>query len=196
MKIFALAITLAVLVLPLAAQSTDQPSQERRDQLLSEPSPSPIQAPKKTPVKAPAPKSRTKAQRPAAKGENALFEAASAIENPAEKLAALKKFVEEFPKSTHLDAARETIVSTAISLGDERLLAGDAAASVEFYKTAINSTSQPVPDALFNDTISKIPNSLYWRGYRTEGLDIAHALESRIDKSAGQLATLATFYIG
>jgi tetratricopeptide (TPR) repeat protein len=192
MKIFALAITLAALILPLTGQTADQVSQDNQENSAQTTKP----AAKKTPPARTVSKARPKGPRAVVKDDNAAFEAASAIENPAEKLAALKKFVEEYPESSHLDAAREAIVSTALSLGDERLLAGDAAAAVGLYKTAINSTPQPIPDALFNDTLSKIPNSLYWRGYRAEGLEVARALEPRVDKNAGQLATLATFYIG
>ena len=160
--------------------------------------------PGKTPAKKPAVEKQT-AQKTVSRPKKPVvavvddkkeFETASAIENPAQRIAALKKFVNAFPESTLLDQARELLSSTAYASGEERFAAGDIPAAIDLYKLAVSSAPTPIPATLFNDSLSKIPNVLYWRGDRAEAIDIAKTLESRIGSDSDQFAALSMFYVG
>ena len=124
------------------------------------------------------------------------FEKASAVEDPTEKIAALKKFVAAFPESTLVNQARELLSSTAYASADAAYASGNIPTAIDLYKLAAKSGPTPISAALFNDSLSKIPNALYWHGNRVEAIEIAKVLESHIGSDADQLSALAMFYVG
>jgi len=123
------------------------------------------------------------------------FEKASALADPAEKINALKKFVDRFPNSALLAEARASLSTTASSVADEKLAAGDVSNAIALYKLAVGSVPTPVPAQLFTDSLIKIPTVLFWRGERAEALEIAKTLESKIGPDAEQLSNLAMYYV-
>ncbi len=127
--------------------------------------------------------------------ENAEWQKAIAATDAAERIAALRKFVEAFPESTKIAEASETVAIAQAALGNEKLQAGDTAAAAEFFKAAVGSSPVPLPERLFSETLSKFPANLYFRGLRVEAIEIAKALETKSATNAPQTLGIATFYM-
>lgn len=127
--------------------------------------------------------------------EEAAYEQAAAIEDGLERIAALKKFVKKYPTAKRIPDAFAMIVTVRTQLGNEKLTTGDIAGAVELYKAAVNDAPKPVPDQLFSDTLAKFPANLYFRGARTEGFELAKAIESKSEASVSQLLSVANFYM-
>ena len=140
----------------------------------------------------------SQAKKPAARSsdEKAELEKASAIEDLSQRIAALKKFIAAFPQSTLLNQAFELLSGNAYTYGDAKFTAGEIPAAIESYKLAASSAPLPVPAGLFNDSLSKIPNTLYWTGHRPEAIEIAKTLETKVGSDPDQFAALAMFYVG
>jgi tetratricopeptide (TPR) repeat protein len=185
MRVFLLLLCLGLMLWPISGQTPMKPA---------------AKAPSTAVKKASTPTKTTTAQakRPAAKtlDDKKEFEKTTSIEDPAEKIAELKKFVAAFPDSALLNQARELLSSTASSLADARFEAGEVPVAIDLYKLAASSAPTPIPAALFNDSLSKIPNALYWKGIRPEAIEIAKTLETRIGSDPDQLSALAMFYVG
>ncbi len=169
MRSLALVFLACLLAIPSFAQPTKRPTSTAKPK------------PAATPVKKP--------------NENAEWEKATAVVGDAERVAALKKFVAAFPKTTRLSEAAVLIVTAEASLGHERLAAGDVDGAASFFKKAANDVLAPVSDHLFNDTLIKFPVSLYFRGARLEAIAIARIIASRSAENATQLLALASFYL-
>ncbi|MBK9214807.1 MAG: hypothetical protein IPM59_04290 [Chloracidobacterium sp.] len=167
MRSLALALLIFLFVFPTAAQPGRKPK--------------PTAKPSATPVKK--------------LNESTEWEKASAVVGDADRVAALKKFVTAFPKSTRLGEAAVLIATAEASLGNERLAAGDVDGAVGYFKAAASDAAAPMPEQLFNDTLIKFPANLYFRGARQEAIDIAKTLETKASDNAVQLLSLAAFYI-
>ena len=127
--------------------------------------------------------------------EQAEWDKANAIADAVKRIASLRKFVEAFPKSTRKASAFESISVTEAEIGNEKLAAGDMQAAAEFFKAAAKDAPKPVTDKLFTETLSKFPANLYFRGLRGEALEITKILEGKAETNAGQLLSIAAFYI-
>lgn len=127
--------------------------------------------------------------------EKAEWEKASAVTEPAERISAMRKFISIFPAAEKLAEARTMIVTSAFELGNAALVAGDAPKAAEYFKIAATDAPVPAPDALFNDTLAKIPANLYFRGARKEALEIAGLIEEKSSTSVDQLLAIASFYM-
>ncbi len=127
--------------------------------------------------------------------EKAEFIKAGAVTDAVERIAALRKFVEAFPNSPQKPDAYGLIVTADAELGYGKLKADDVAGAVELFKTAAKDAPKPVPDPLFTETLSKFPVNLYFRGARSEALEVAKTLEEKADASPSQLLILASFYM-
>lgn len=127
--------------------------------------------------------------------EQAEWDKANAITDPAKRIDALRKFLDVFPRSTRKAIAFESISVTEAALGNEKLAAGDTQAAAEFFKMAAKDAPKPIPEKLFTETLSKFPANLYFRGLRDEALEITRTLESKAEANAGQLLSIAAFYI-
>ncbi|MFN0277435.1 MAG: hypothetical protein ACKVRN_02420 [Pyrinomonadaceae bacterium] len=127
--------------------------------------------------------------------EQVEWDKASAISDAVESIAALRKFVEAFPKSTRKAKAFESIAETEAALGNEKLAGGDALAAAELFIAAAEDAPKPLPEKLFSETLSKFPTNLYFRGFRDEALQITKIFEDKADTNVGQLLNIAAFYI-
>lgn len=131
---------------------------------------------------------------PAAEKEE--FDKAVAVTDVAERIAALLKFNEKFPKSSERNRALELIASARAALGDEKLRSGEKESGIEFFTLAVREAPQPLSDKFFTDIIIQIPNSLLFRGERAAAGEIARLIGEKVDGNAQQMLTLATFYLG
>ena len=127
--------------------------------------------------------------------EKAELEKAIDEQDAAIRIAALQKFIENFPQSKEIVNVRERIVSARAQIGDDALKAGDTASGIEFFKSAVTDAPQPMSEKLFADVILQFPTNLFFRGQRDAAFEIARMIEEKTGSDAKQLLGLATFYI-
>ncbi len=127
--------------------------------------------------------------------EQVAWDNAIAVADAVKRIAALRKFVEMFPRSTNSAKAHILISVGEADLGNERLAAGDMQAAAYHLKAAVKDAPKPVPVKLFTETLFKFPANLYFRGLRIEALEITTALEDKAATNSGQLLNIAAFYI-
>lgn len=127
--------------------------------------------------------------------EKEQFDKASAHELAADRVAALEKFLADFPASEHRPAAIDLLVSSRILIAEEMLLSGDAAGAVVVFRRVIEDAPQPVPAELFSESIARIPMTLFRRGQRAAAGELAALIESKVESDANQLVELANFYL-
>ncbi|MET0752642.1 MAG: hypothetical protein ABWZ66_04690, partial [Pyrinomonadaceae bacterium] len=129
-------------------------------------------------------------------GETEEFEKAAALAAPAEKIAALQKFIKNFPKSTRKNRALELIVSARGQLGDEKLRSNEAASGIEFFKLAVKDAPTPVSDELFTNILLQFPANVFSARQYPAAVEIAKMIEEKVGENSKQLLGLATFYLG
>jgi tetratricopeptide (TPR) repeat protein len=154
----------------------------------------PAFAQKTNSTKKPVTPAKTSVVNPA--GETEEFEKAAALANPAEKIAALQKFIKNFPKSARKNRALELIVSARGQIGDERLRANEAASGIEFFKLAVKDAPTPVSDELFTNILLQFPTNVFAGGQYVAAAEIAKLIEEKVGENPKQLLGLATFYLG
>lgn len=144
--------------------------------------------------------SRSKKIEPPAKtvvDEKAELEKALGETDAAARIAALEKFIENFPQSEEIARAKEHLVTARAELAEANLAAGDAAAGIELLKAAVRDAPAPMPEKLFTNVILKFPTVLFFGGERAAAFDVAEMIEEKIGNAdVKQLLGLATFYIG
>lgn len=150
---------------------------------------------KPTPSKAVAAKPKPAATAKKTVDENAEWEKALAIADSNERIAAIKKFLNAFPKTKKNDLALEILVTLRADIGNERLLAGDLVTASDFFRTAAAEAPKPIPEKLFTDKLSKFSSNLFFRGAQVEAVEIAKLLEERADTNSAQLLNIAAFYL-
>lgn len=128
--------------------------------------------------------------------EKAKLDEALALASAVEKISALRKFIDDFPKSDQRSRAVESLVTARAILGDEKLQANENNEGIELFKLAVSEAPTPIPERLFNEIVSKFPANLFYRDQRAAALEIAEAIEKKAVGNAKQLLNLATFYLG
>lgn len=127
--------------------------------------------------------------------EKIEWEKAIAVTDQPARTAALKKFVGSFPRSEHLAEAFELIATAEAVMADEKLNADENEAALKLIRDSVRDAPKPIPNELFSKFLSRFPSALYFRGFRSEGLEIAKVLEEKAQGNADQLADVAGFYI-
>lgn len=145
-------------------------------------------------------KSMTKSSTPKKPVEPQLDEAAeweriAAISDAMEHVAALRKFLRTFPATERRTEALTTITGIEAAAGNEKLGSNDISGAVDLYKAAIDDAPAPMPEAIFNDLLSKVPANLFFRGAGEAAFTIAKALEAKVLTNATQLLSIANFYL-
>lgn len=154
---------------------------------------------KPKPAKKPTPAKTVKITPPAAPNignEKEEFEKAAALPDNAERIAALQKFIENFPNSTEKVRALELIAGARAAIADEKLRLNETADGIALFKTAVKEIPTPVSDKFFSEILLQIPNNVFWRGERTAALEIARIIEEKSGENTKQLLGLASFYLG
>lgn len=126
--------------------------------------------------------------------EKEQFERASAYELASERVPALEKFLVSFPQSENRAAAQDLLASSRVLIAEEKLLSGDADGAVALLKRVVADAPQPIPDELF-ESISRIPTTLFFRGQRPVAIELANAIEEKVEGNTAQLLEIANFYL-
>ncbi|MDQ3635347.1 MAG: hypothetical protein M3405_12695 [Acidobacteriota bacterium] len=134
--------------------------------------------------------------KPTKKDEKAELEKAIALTNATERIAALQKFIIDYPESEEKFRALELIVSARAEIAAEQLRLSQTEKGIELFKLAVREAPTPVSDKLFESIILQIPTNVYLRGERIAAFDIAKLIEEKIGDNPKQILGLATFYLG
>ena len=124
------------------------------------------------------------------------FQNARAQTSLTDRIAALKKFTEDFPESEQKTFALELIASSRAELGDQKLRLSDNQSGIELFKLAAAEAPTPVSNNFFNEILAQIPTNLFFRGQREAAFDAAMIIEEKIAGNSQQLLALAAFYLG
>ena len=127
--------------------------------------------------------------------EKEQFEMASAHELAVDRVAALEKFLADFPTSESRPAAADLMTSSRVLIAEEKLISGDTAGAVALFKRIVEEAPQPIPKDLFNESIAKIPSTLLRRGLRAEAVELASIIEARVENETPQLLEIGSFYL-
>lgn len=156
----------------------------------------PVSGSKKTMAATRKPVAIAKLEKPAPPlDENEEYRKASALELATERVAALRNFVADFPESGKLMEAQELIAASQVLIAEEKLLSGDMPAAVALFKQAVDDAPKPFSKDFFNESIAKIPTTLFWRGARPAAFEIAGLIEKGAGTNAPQLLEIANFYL-
>jgi Flp pilus assembly protein TadD/ribosomal protein S15P/S13E len=128
--------------------------------------------------------------------EKEEFDKAVALAKLPERIAALQKFIKNFPKSNEKSRALELIVSARGQIGDEKLKAGEIESGIGFFKDAVKDAPVPISDDLFTNLLLQFPTNLFSRGQATAAIEIAKLIEEKIGENPKHLLGLATYYLG
>ena len=118
-----------------------------------------------------------------------------AIEDPAERLAALQRFLKTNTIPEQTQAAREAIVNVYAQLGETQLGENNIERATEEFRRALANLPEKIADRFFEETVVRIPLAVSVRGYRTEATTLARQLEKRFAKEPARLARLGEFYL-
>lgn len=128
--------------------------------------------------------------------ESQEFQNARSQTSITDRIAALKKFTEDFPESANRTFALELIVSSRAELGDQKLRLSDNQSGIELFKTAVAEAPTPISDRLFTEIVLQFPTNLFYRGQREAAFETARLIEEKIEGNPQQLLSLAAFYLG
>ncbi|MBV9215364.1 MAG: tetratricopeptide repeat protein, partial [Acidobacteria bacterium] len=189
MRFFAL---IALVALAIASAFTQNRSLS--GWALSSPTP-PRTASKPTPRKTGAAANSRPKTTPKKLDEKAEWEKATALTDPAAKIAALQQFNTNFPSSEKLTEATELIATTRAAMAADKAAAGDVEGAATLYKLALSEGPAKLSDNGFAANLAKAPADLYFRGLRPAALEVAKMLEEKAEGNGVQLLPLAQFYL-
>lgn len=127
--------------------------------------------------------------------EKEQFEKASAHELAADRVAALEAFLKAFPRSENRAAAVVLVASSRVLIAEEKMLSGDTADAAALLRRVVEDAPQPIPTDLFNESIARIPSTLFFRGQHSAAIELASLIESKVENNAAQLLEIANFHL-
>ncbi len=185
---------------PIETKPDDAPSPQVSPAVVA--APSPQASPKIVAISKPRDSSvftRETRPRPSASSANNADESEEVeltLTKPvAERIAILKKFLDEHPDSTAKARALELLVSAHAAVGDELLKKSDSAGGVEHLLLAISEAPLDSSEKLFAGVISQIPLNLYLRGERAAADTAARNIVAKFGADPKRLLSVAGFYI-
>ena len=151
--------------------------------------------PQKTkPIKKPVNAAQTSVEKLGTEKEE--FDKAAAVADPEQRIAALQKFIKNFPNSADVTRSLELIVSARGQIGDEKLRLGETEKGIAFFKAAVRDAPVPISDELLTKLILQFPTNLFSRSQPAAAIEIAKMIEEKIGENPKHMLALATFYLG
>ncbi|MEP7270778.1 MAG: hypothetical protein ABI882_04710 [Acidobacteriota bacterium] len=123
------------------------------------------------------------------------FDQAVAIEDPVERVAALKEFLKENPEEELSATAREQVVLSWAQLAERQLAANNIGEAVQTFRRALSDLPAQMTDRFYEETVARIPFVISARGYRPEAIEVARLLEARFAKEPLRLGALGELYM-
>lgn len=127
--------------------------------------------------------------------EKLTFDEAIALEDPAERIAALQRILKTRPAHEQADSMREAIVASWAQLGEVQLNENNIEKATTNFRQAVAAMPEIVTDQFFQETVIRIPLAVSVRGYRNEAVGLARQLEKRFAKEAPRLAAIGEFFM-
>lgn len=124
----------------------------------------------------------------------AELEAIFALPAP-DRVAKLKTFIAAHPRSKYIGSATEALVRARAALGDAKLREQDFAGGIEQFKLAVADAPAKMSDDLYDNYVGQMPATLYVRQQAAAALELARAIEAKIDDNPLRLVKLALFYM-
>ncbi|MDQ3798218.1 MAG: hypothetical protein M3384_02105 [Acidobacteriota bacterium] len=145
----------------------------------------------------PKPKTTTVKKTPVVKAdETGEFDKAVALTSAPERIAALQKFLGDFPKSAQKTRALELIVSARAEIAEEKLRLSETEEGVKLFLLAASEAPKPISPELFARVLLQFPTNLFYRGQPKAAFEIARIIEEKVEGNPQQLLALGTFYLG
>lgn len=143
----------------------------------------------------PRPKKTPAAVKPKLGTEKEELEKAVAAADADARLAALEKFLVDFPASNEAARVRGLIATTRADLADRKMQAGETESSLALFKLAVAEAPAPIPDEIYPRLLA-VPFYLFEaRNQRAAAFDAAKAIEEKSTDNAKVLLDLARFFI-
>lgn len=127
--------------------------------------------------------------------EGSEWDRVTTLTDRSERIAALQKYIKNYPKGTHITEASGLLAAARIESGNELVAAGNVDAAVAEYRSALSVAPTPVVEGFWNEGLIKVPANLFFHGRREAALDAARRLETKAGTNGAQLLSLATFYL-
>ena len=99
------------------------------------------------------------------------------------------------PQASDPDAAQFERLAARAQAADEKMRGGDTGGGARLFKAIAADATAPVSDRIFTEVLLPMTSRVFAGGERVAALEIAQAIEKKIDRSANQLLGLATFYL-
>lgn len=123
------------------------------------------------------------------------FDAAVAVVDPEERIAALEAFISRNRDAELAVSAHEEIVRSRAEMAERRLADNDIRGAMDLLRRAIAGLPEKTSDRFFESTVARIPFAVSARGYRAEAIELAALLESRFAKEPLRLGAMGEFYL-
>lgn len=123
------------------------------------------------------------------------YDAAMAVSEPADRIVALQRFIQNYPSSELVDNAREDAARGLAALGEVQLTERNIERALDYFKQSVAISPGKMSDKFFDETASRIPLVISLRGYRAEAVGLAREMEVRFIGDARKLALLGEFYL-
>jgi tetratricopeptide (TPR) repeat protein len=128
--------------------------------------------------------------------ETEEFDKAVALTSAPERIAALQKFLSDFPKSDKRMRALELLVSARAEIAEEKLRLSETEEGIKLFLLAASEAPKPVSGELFARVLLQFPTNLFYRGQAKTAFEIARIIEEKVEGNPQQLLALGTFYLG
>ena len=131
-----------------------------------------------------------------AAGETEEFDKAVAVVSAPERIAALQKFLNDFPKSERKNRVLELIVSARAEIAEQKLTLSETEEGIKLFILAATEAPKPISEELFAKVILQLPTNLFYRSQPKAAFEVARIIEEKVDGNARQLLALGSFYLG
>lgn len=144
----------------------------------------------------PTPKSIKKAPVVKAGNETEEFDKAVAVAVAPERIAALQKFLSDFPKSERKNRVLELIVSARAEIAEQKLTLSETEEGVKLFILAAAEAPKPISEELFAKVMLQLPTNLFLRNQPKAALEVAKLIEEKVEGNSKQMLALGAFYLG
>jgi tetratricopeptide (TPR) repeat protein len=110
------------------------------------------------------------------------------------RISALEKFIADHPSSALADQAREALVRTHATVGEQALKSGNPKAAAEAFTRALGAAPEKISDRLFLQVIWQMPVVMAASGYRFDGIQLMRSFEKRFESEPSRLVVIGNFF--
>ncbi len=127
--------------------------------------------------------------------ERAELDKALGTADIATRISMLEKFIADHPQSLLLDQAREALVRTHATVGEQGLKDGDPKAAAAAFTRALDAAGEKISDRLFNQVIWQMPVVVASAGFRSDAIELMKSFEPRFASDAPRLIRIGYFFV-